>query len=103
MRKIKFFCAVISILAICLCFASCDNGSSTVGEDVYYTVTFNTFGGTEMGSVRVLAGTKLAKPQNPEKEGYIFTDWKNARGLIGHINRDDLLLALIRHYLETEK
>ena len=31
-----------------------------------------------------------------------ITDWKNARGLIGHIDRDDLLLALIRNYLETE-
>ena len=31
-----------------------------------------------------------------------ITDWKNARGLIGHINRDDLLLALIRNYLEKK-
>ncbi len=31
-----------------------------------------------------------------------ITDWKNARGLIGHIDRDDLLLALIRNYLESE-
>ena len=30
-----------------------------------------------------------------------ITNWKNARGLIGHINRDDLLVVLIRHYLET--
>jgi len=30
-----------------------------------------------------------------------ITNWKNARGMIGHINRDDLLIALIRHYLET--
>ena len=30
-----------------------------------------------------------------------ITNWKNARGMIGHINRDELLVALIRHYLET--
>ena len=29
-----------------------------------------------------------------------ITDWKNARGLIGHINRDDLLVELIHHYME---
>lgn len=29
-----------------------------------------------------------------------ITDWNNARGLIGHINRDDLLVELIRNYLE---
>jgi uncharacterized protein (UPF0297 family) len=30
-----------------------------------------------------------------------ITDWKNARGMIGHINRDDLLIALIKNYLEN--
>ena len=30
-----------------------------------------------------------------------ITDWKNARGMIGHINRDDLLIALIQHYMES--
>lgn len=30
-----------------------------------------------------------------------ITDWKNARGMIGHVNRDDLLIELIRNYLET--
>lgn len=29
-----------------------------------------------------------------------ITDWKNARGMISHINRDDLLLELIKNYLE---
>ena len=29
-----------------------------------------------------------------------ITDWKNARGMIGHINRDDLLVELIHHYME---
>ena len=29
-----------------------------------------------------------------------ITDWKNARGLIQHINRDDLLTELIECYLE---
>lgn len=32
-----------------------------------------------------------------------ITNWKNARGLIGHINRDDLLIALINHYLDDFK
>ena len=30
-----------------------------------------------------------------------ITDWKNARGLIGHIDRDELLIALIQHYLDS--
>ena len=30
-----------------------------------------------------------------------ITDWKNARGMIGHIDRDELLIELIRNYLES--
>ena len=50
------------------------------------------------------------KGYNPTKQiaGYILsedpvyiTDWKNARGKISHINRDDLLNILIDSYLET--
>ena len=48
------------------------------------------------------------KGYNPTKQiaGYILsedpvyiTDWKNARGKIAHINRDDLLNTLIEYYL----
>jgi len=48
------------------------------------------------------------KGYNPTKQiaGYILsedpvyiTDWKNARGIIAHINRDALLDELIKNYL----
>ena len=50
------------------------------------------------------------KGYDPTKQiaGYILsedpvyiTDWKNARGKISHINRDNLLEELIRRYLES--
>ena len=77
MRKIRILGAVVLLLLLCVCFVSCKDTSGAGGEDVYYTVTFNTAGGTDMGSIKVLAGTKLAMPSTPEKEGYIFTSWKN--------------------------
>lgn len=77
MRKIKIILAVVSLLLVVFCIASCDKNDVENKEDVYYTVAFNTAGGTEMGSIRVLAGTKLATPENPTKEGYIFSNWKN--------------------------
>ena len=52
------------------------------------------------------------KGYDPTKQiaGYILsedpvyiTDWKNARGKISHINRDDLLKILIDGYLEIEQ
>lgn len=51
------------------------------------------------------------KGYDPTKQiaGYILsedpvyiTDWKNARGKISHINRDDLLEELIRNYLAID-
>ena len=44
--------------------------------------------------VRQIAGYILS-----EDPVYI-TDWNNARGMIGHIDRDELLKDLIKHYLE---
>ena len=51
------------------------------------------------------------KGYNPTKQiaGYILsedpvyiTDWKNARGIVSHINRDVLLDELIKHYLDIK-
>ena len=48
------------------------------------------------------------KGHDPAKQiaGYILSedpvyisDWKNARGIISHINRDDLLYELIENYM----
>ena len=47
--------------------------------------------------VRQIAGYILS-----EDPVYI-TDWNNARGMIRHIDRDELLLELIRYYLEIEE
>lgn len=46
--------------------------------------------------VRQIAGYILS-----EDPVYI-TDWKNARGMIQHIDRDELLKELIRSYLEIK-
>jgi uncharacterized protein (UPF0297 family) len=46
--------------------------------------------------VRQIAGYILS-----EDPVYI-TDWKNARGMIQHIDRDELLKELIENYLEIK-
>ena len=84
MEKIMRFTKIVSVLlalvCVTLCFVAC-NDEPDVTEDVYYTVTFNTAGGTKMDSIKVLAGSKIGKPADPEKEGYIFSSWKN--GTVG--------------------
>lgn len=61
-------------------------------------------------TLRLVYEALCEKGYDPARQiaGYILsedpvyiTDWKNARGLIGHINRDALLIDLIQHYLET--
>lgn len=41
-----------------------------------YTVTFDTDGGNNIGSVEVKSGSVLDKPVNPNKEGYTFVRWE---------------------------
>ena len=76
MRFIKILSLALALFCTILCFVSC-NDSPDVIEDVYYTVTFNTMGGTQLDSIKVLAGSKIGAPTEPEKEGYIFSSWKN--------------------------
>ena len=40
-----------------------------------YTITFDTDGGTEIPSINEYYGTRIAKPENPTKEGYTFAGW----------------------------
>ena len=42
---------------------------------VTYNVTFETNGGTEITQKTVNEGDAVARPADPEKEGYIFTGW----------------------------
>ncbi|GHV72368.1 hypothetical protein AGMMS49928_29100 [Spirochaetia bacterium] len=46
------------------------------GENIpKYTVTYNTQGGSMVTAQEVNAGSKLNKPGNPTRVGYVFDDW----------------------------
>lgn len=40
-----------------------------------HNVTFNTDGGTAIAPAAIEFGKKVAKPANPEKDGFVFVDW----------------------------
>ncbi|NCA68242.1 MAG: hypothetical protein EOM87_09305 [Clostridia bacterium] len=44
-------------------------------EDITYTVTFNTNGGTEIASLTIQAGATISLPSSPTKTGYTFDGW----------------------------
>ena len=44
-------------------------------ETVYYTVTFDSRGGSEVPSQRIEKGKTAQKPADPAREGYTFDGW----------------------------
>ena len=44
-------------------------------KEIYHTVTFVTNGAGDIASVTVREGQTIDKPQDPEKEGFIFVGW----------------------------
>ncbi|MBR4600063.1 MAG: leucine-rich repeat protein [Treponema sp.] len=58
-----------------LFFVSCENNIAP--STTYYTVTFDTDGGTAIASQKVESGKTATKPTDPIKSGYIFFAWHN--------------------------
>lgn len=55
------------------CFASCSEDTPDKGS--YFTVKFNSMGGTEVKEQKVKAGEKAEKPADPTKDGVVFSGW----------------------------
>jgi uncharacterized repeat protein (TIGR02543 family) len=47
---------------------------------IIYTLIFESRGGTEVETVRAMEGTPVAKPADPEREGYTFGGWRAEGG-----------------------
>lgn len=47
----------------------------TTAPPIFYTVTFNSNGGSEISSQRVKKDGKASRPTDPEKAGYTFAGW----------------------------
>jgi len=49
-------------------------------EEVFYTVSFNSMGGSPVEDQRVREGEKAVKPDDPVRNGYKFVEWQIADG-----------------------
>ncbi|MDE7395247.1 MAG: leucine-rich repeat protein [Clostridiales bacterium] len=78
MKRNKKFCVLLACV-LCLLFAltGCGDGKDPNGEDTgtYYTVTFDSRGGSVVESQRVRAGNPVVRPNTPVKEGYFLRGW----------------------------
>ena len=70
MKRIITALALILLLSVGLC--ACGGGSE---DEVYYTVSFDSDGGTPVESQRVKAGERAIIPEKPLKSGYTFQSW----------------------------
>ena len=81
-ERIKLSALFISgIFALICLFVSCSgttgssNPDSSSDDITYYTVTFNSDGGSSVASKKVESGKTVAKPDNPTKTDYEFEGW----------------------------
>ena len=82
-KKMKKVCMMLIVLAaVCLLLAGCaESGQTQTNNDQAMpavnicTVTFDTQGGTEIAAQNLEKGSRVQKPQDPEKAGYTFAGW----------------------------
>ena len=74
----KLFSVLLVILAL-LAIPSCKHGNTGTlepePEQVVYTVTFDTDGGSEISAKSVNADEAVAQPDSPTKTGFVFDGW----------------------------
>ena len=98
MKSKKFVLAALALLAITslLALAGCKNDS--VPEPTRYTVSFDTNGGSEVAPQIVESGQKVAKPEDPTKDGWTFLGWYEDSGLTNEFDFSTLVTADITLY-----
>ena len=76
MRFGRILTVLLAVVLSVLCLSGCKT-DEPANEAVYFTVKFNSAGGTEIEDMKVLSGNKISEPAEPEKEGHIFNGWRN--------------------------
>lgn len=81
MTKHKYIFAVALGLVVLLAllaffvFESCDE-ETPVTEVTYFTVTFDSQGGSTVRQIKVQEGALANRPADPVRDGYVFDGWK---------------------------
>lgn len=115
MRKRIFF--ILSALMLCLCFAfsACNQGGSGTGgkggdddNATYYTVTFDSHGGSAAESQSVLEGNTVRAPASPKRDDDVFLGWyksadENAEQWNFQTNRVNSDITLHAHWQEMKE
>lgn len=73
---VTLLCAAASLGMVATTVGCTDSGDNPpVVEDVKYTITFNSNGGSAVASLQVNKDGKITKPTDPTKAGFTFGGW----------------------------
>ena len=73
-KNVLLSALLIALLSSCGANSTSESNSYKEGAS-YWTISFNSEGGSEVNSIKVDNGQKATKPENPVKAGYIFKEW----------------------------
>lgn len=83
-KRMKAFRASVAVCVVvfAMAFAACSKNTDTESDKTFYTVTFETNGGSEVASQKVEEGKKVTKPEtDPTKTDSVFSGWCKDAGL----------------------
>ncbi len=109
----KKFVFILTAIMLCLAFAlsACGEtggGNTNHDDGTYYTVTFDSQGGSNVESKRVLAGNPVAAPTSPTRDDFDFGGWyksadENAESWNFSTDRVNGNLTLYAHWTAKEQ
>ncbi len=104
-RYLKAVISAVCIFAVLLSLGACDKKEekSTSGSTEYYTVSFNTKGGTPIASVQVPANDNVERPEDPTLEDMVFYRWThNGRGWDFYLAKVESDMTLDAEWLSAD-
>ncbi len=75
-KKNKLIAVLLAVIILLVILIVC----VIIFKKTYYTVTFNTDGGSKIEQIKVEENDTFELPKNPSKDGYTFVGWINKEG-----------------------
>lgn len=80
MKIRKLIIIALAVLCAALALCSCSGDEETLTEATYYTVRFDSTGGSAIDPMTVVSGSTIQAPPEPVRDGYIFDGWVDNTG-----------------------
>ena len=72
----KIALVMVCLLVVCIiALFVFKNDNASDKTDAYYTISFNSAGGNNVGNQTVFEGGMVVEPKDPVKDGYVFLGW----------------------------